>query len=192
MAGGAVGVTMQRAIQMAFTKSINATEAGLGIGAVFFGAAGKKEPVRNGLMSMFGTFISNYLVCFLTALCIIVSGTWASGLTSTELTISAFESAYGVFGAWIVTFCTLSFGIGVLVAYAYVARECWLFLTSERFVLAFNIIYCSVAFLGTIAAVPIVWAICDIVNIGLLIINLFGIIWLLPVLRRGTKEFLAK
>ena len=192
MAGGVAGVAIQRAIQYGFTKSINATEAGLGTAAVFFGSAGgKSDPVNNGLMSMFSAFISNYLVCFIIGLSIVASGAWTSGLTSVELTIGAYETVYGFLGAWIVAFCSISFGIGCLVAYAYVSRECWLFLTSGRFVLAFNIIYCLVAVFGVIASVEIVWGLCDLVNICLLAVNMFGVIWLIPVLRKGVKEYLA-
>ena len=61
------------------------------------------------------------------------SGVWNNGLDSTALTIAAFDTVFGVYGGWIVSFLSVSFGFGVLVSYAYIVRAAWLFLTNNRF-----------------------------------------------------------
>lgn len=111
LAGGATGFAVQQAIRYGMNRSIMATESGLGTAAILFGFTGSKDSMHNGLMGMLTTFISA-LVCFLVALCIIVSGVWNNGLTSTELTIASFNTVFGVYGGWIVSFLAITFGIG--------------------------------------------------------------------------------
>ena len=188
LAGGAAGYMIQHAMRYGIVRSVNATEAGLGTAGVLFGGTASKEPIKNGILSMLSVFISANLVCFMVALMIIASGVWNNGQTSLDLTISAYETVFGAFGGWIVTFLAVSFGIGVMVTYAYVARSCWLFLTSGRFENVFKVIFCSVVFIGAIAQVEVVWNSTDLVNGGLLIVNLFGIAWFLPLIRKVLME----
>lgn len=185
--GAATGFTIQNALRFATARVLNATEMGLGTAGVLFGATRNTDPVRNGIMSMVSAFISNYFVCFVLFLCFIVTNTWNTGAQSTELTIAAFSTVFGNFGGWVVTFLSMAFGMGVIVSYAFIGRECWLYLTNGRWFGLYALIYCAVAFLGTLAKVDIVWYALDIVNAGLLVINLYSLLFLLPEIVRGLK-----
>lgn len=187
--GGAVGYSIQQAIRFGIARTLNASEAGLGTAAVIFGGSASTEPTKDGIMSMLGSFISANLVCFSIALMIIASGVWNNGQTSLDLTISAYETVFGTFGGWVVTFLSISFGLGVLVSYAYIARSCWLFLTQGKFIMAINIIYCLATFLGALAKVDLIWNLTDFINAILLVVNLVGILLLLPVIKIGLKEY---
>lgn len=191
LGGAALGITVQQAIRSGVTRSLNAHEAGLGVAGVFFGASGSKHPVNDSVMAMLGAFISSYFVCFMVALCIIVSGVWDNGLSSAALTISAFNTVFGSFGGWVVTFCAASFGLGVLVSFAFVTHECWNFLTGDRWGKLSYLIYIIVVGLGTLAKVDLIWNMNDIVNGLMLLINLYGIVWLLPVIRRAIVNYSA-
>ncbi len=188
LAGGAIGYSVLHALRYGMIRNINATESGLGTAAIFFGATGSKKPVESGIMSMLITFTST-LVGFLICLCIVATGVWDSGLTSTALTISAYKTVFGPFAGWIVSFLSISFGIGVVIGFVYVAKECWLFLTKGRFAVLFDIIFCLMAFYGALMNVHVVWAAGDIINAVILAINLFGIIYLLPLIRRKFIEY---
>ena len=91
------------------------------------------------------------MMAFTLTVCIVATGVWNNGLTSTPLTMSAFSTVFGTLGNWIVMFLALTFGLGAIVACAYVGLEVWLFLTKGKMVWLFNAIYCAVAFLGAIA-----------------------------------------
>jgi AGCS family alanine or glycine:cation symporter len=182
-AGAAVGVTVQQLFSSSLTRTINASEAGLGTAAVIYGSAGSKNPLKDGLSAMLGTFISANLVCTMVALSIVVSGAWQTNANGAALTSAAFQTAFGFAGGWIVTALTLLFGIGVFVAYGFIGRQCWLFLTKDRFEHVFTILFSVCALWGSIADVSVVWAAIDIVNGGCLLINLFGILWLLPYIK---------
>lgn len=184
LVGAASGLLIQHAMRYGIVLSVNATEAGLGTAAVLFGGTGSREPMKNGIMSMLGVFISANLVCFMIALMIIMSGVWNNGQLSIDLTISAYETVFGIVGGWLVTLLSVSFGMGVLVTYGYIARSCWLFLTNGRFEYVFSMLFCGITFLGAIVQVDVVWSFVELANAGLLIVNLFGIVWLLPTIRR--------
>jgi AGCS family alanine or glycine:cation symporter len=187
--GAGAGIALQQTMRLGIVRGINASEAGIGTAAIFFGSTGVREPVKNGSMSMIGSFLTANLVCFFITLIIVASGAWDNGQTSLDLTITAYESVFGTFGGWIVTFLSISFGMGTLVAYAYLSRACWLYLSNGRFESVFKFIYCAATFAGALAAVEVVWNLTDIANAGMLIANLFGILWLLPTIR---KDVVAK
>ncbi len=189
ISGAAVGYSMQMAMRYGFSRISNASEAGLGTAAIFFGATRGAAPVREGMLAMLTTFISANLVCFSTMLLIVASGVWNSGLNSTALTSQAFGTVFGVWGEYIVSFLSIAFGLGVTVAYAYITRQCWLYLTSGKYLLLFNVLYVLVATLGPLASVKIIWNAADVINAGLLGINLFGMLWLLPTMRKELISY---
>lgn len=188
VAGGLVGFTVQQAMRYGILRSILATESGLGTAAVMFGSTGSSEGVKNGIISMLSTFIST-LVCFIIALCIVASGVWSNGLTSTALTISAFSTVFGAFGGWVVSFLSVAFGLGVLVAYAYVTREAWIAVAQGKFLTAFPVLYCAIVGAGALISVQFLFGLADIITALMLVINLFGILWLLSYVKQGLAQF---
>lgn len=182
-AGGVVGFSLQQMISAGMSRSIFATESGLGSAAIMFGATGSNDAIQNGFMGMISTFIST-CIGFIVALCIVVSGAWDSGLNSTALTIAAFDTVFGIYGGWIVSFLAISFGLGVIVSYAYVVRSAWLFVTKNRFQNAFVVAYAFGVFGGSLAAVEMVWDLAAIILAIMLLINLYGLLMLLPKIRK--------
>lgn len=189
LVGGAMGYAVQQAIRYGLSRTANASEAGLGTAAVLFGGSGTQDPVKSGIMSMASSFISANLVNFSIALMIVASGVWGSGLTSIDLTSAAYETVFGAPGGWIVTFLTMSFGLGVIVSYAYVCRACWMYLTDGRFMNVFIALFCLLTLWGGLERVDVVWNSIDIVVAGLLITNLYGILYLLPVIKKGIEQY---
>ncbi|HJM68503.1 MAG TPA: amino acid carrier protein [Candidatus Babeliales bacterium] len=192
IAGGAMGVSIQEMIRIGTARSINSHEAGLGIAGVLFGSSGSKKPVADSILSMLSVFISNFVVCFGVALSIIASGVWDSGKTGIVLTSAAFDTCYGVYGSWIVTFVSASFGLGVLVAFIFITAEIWDFLTGGRARWLFAFIYCAVTFFGTMATIDIIWNMNDLVNGSLLLMNLYAIAWFMPLIRRELLKYMLK
>lgn len=179
LGGGVVGFSVQQMISAGMSRSIFATESGLGSAAIMFGSTGNDNAIQNGFMGMMSTFIST-CIGFIVALCIVASGVYSSGANSTALTIAAFDTTFGIYGGWIVSFLSISFGLGVMVSYAYVVRSAWLFLTNNRFNNVFNALYSACAFAGAVAAVDLVWDLANMVIAVMLFINLYGMLMLLP------------
>jgi alanine or glycine:cation symporter, AGCS family len=186
--GGILGFSVQQAMRYGIARSIYATESGLGTAAILFSSTGSAEAVKNGSISMLSTFIST-LVCFIVALCIVASGVWDSGLTSTALTIASYESTFGWLAGWVVSFLSISFGIGVLVAFVYITQEVWFSLTGGRFKHFFYVLFCIVSFFGALVTVETVFGMGDLIVGAMLLINLFGLVYLLPLMQTGLEKF---
>jgi AGCS family alanine or glycine:cation symporter len=188
--GAAYGISVMSALKYGLNRSIMATESGLGTIAILFGFTQNPDPMRSALLGMIGTFVST-IVCFLVALCIVVSGVWSSGLTSTQLTIAAFNTVFGFYGGWLVSFMSVTFGIGVLVAYAYITRAAFLYITGGRLQTIFICLYCLAAFFGALTNPTLIFTAADIPLALLLFINLFGILYLLPGISRIVRNNLT-
>lgn len=185
--GGVLGFSLQQMISAGMSRSIFSTESGIGSAAIMFGATGNDDAIQNGFMGMVSTFIST-CIGFIVALCLVVSGVWSSGLNSTALTVASFDTVFGAYGGWIVSFLAISFGLGVLVSYAYVVRSSWLFVTNNRFENVFNVMYSVGVLAGSVAAIDFVWDIAGIILAIMLFINLYGMLMLLPKIRRELLD----
>jgi AGCS family alanine or glycine:cation symporter len=191
IAGGAIGFSVQSAMRFGFARGLNAVEAGLGNAGILFGATGSKKPIQSGVMSMVTAFISTHLVCFVLMLVFVASGVWDSGLTSTPLVIASYNTLFGYLGSWIVTFLSISFGMGVVIAYAFVGRECWLFLTNGRGSSVYTLVYCGMALIGSLGSVSFVWSSIDIIVACLIVVNVYGLLMLLPQMQKFVDAYLA-
>ncbi len=189
LTGGLMGATIQQALRYGFARGIFANEAGIGTAAVLFGATKGENPAQDGILSMIGVFITTHIIGLMIALMIVASGAWNSGLTSTPLTIAAYNTVFGQLGAWIVTFLAIAFGTSVMITYAFIGKECWEFLFGKKGFLLYSGIYAVATFIGAIMEVDMLWGMSDIVNAGMIAINLFGILWLLNVIRDGLIDY---
>ncbi len=75
LGGSAVGMwslTMLWGIK----RALFSNEAGMGSAPIAHAAAKTKEPVREGVVAMIGPFVDTLLICTLTGLVIILTGTW--------------------------------------------------------------------------------------------------------------------
>lgn len=190
--GGFMGHTVQNALRFGMARNLNATEVGLGTSAILFGSTGSNNPWRSGVMSMASTFISNYIVCFALMVVFMVTGQWNSGASDITMTIAAYSSVFGMCGGWIVTFLSITFGLGTLVAYAYIGRECWMFLTNGKYELVYVLIYCLMALLGSLVDGGVMWNAIDIVNAGLVLSNVFGLVVLAHRIRPAVMAAMTK
>ena len=187
--GGTFVYALQKTIGTGFQRGLLIHEAGLGTAAIAFGSTTGEHAVKDSILSMLSVYINTHIVCLMIALSILSSGVWGSGETSSALVISSYETVFGWFGGWIISFLTINFGISVLVSYAYLGRVCWSFLTGGKLMFIFPVAYAAAAFFGTYMNVDLVWSIADLVNAGLFIVNMLGIIWFVAVIRKGLKEY---
>lgn len=187
--GGGIAFTLKKMMATGFQRGVFVHEAGLGTAAVAFGATGGKEPVKDSLLSMLGVYINTHVVCLMVALCLIVSGVWTNGETGSALIISAYQTVFGQFGAWIITFLVINFGVSVLVSYAFIGRVCWNFLTNGKGSYLFIALYALFAFMGTVMDVSVAWSASDLVTAGLFVTNICGLMWFINKIRKGLSDY---
>ncbi len=79
-------------MQRGIGRGVFSNEAGLGSAPIAAAAAKTKSPVRQGLISMTGTFIDTIIICTMTGLVIVVTGSFTGNLEGANLTTAAFEN----------------------------------------------------------------------------------------------------
>lgn len=109
--GGFVGVTVSKAISSGLSRSINSNEAGQGSSPLVHGSANTIHPIRQGLWGSFEVFVDTIIICSVTALAILCTGTWTSGKTGATLTILAFQSGFGTWGPILIGLICMLFGL---------------------------------------------------------------------------------
>jgi len=109
--GGFTGATVSRAISDGLARSINSNEAGQGSSPLIYGSADTIHPIRQGLWGCFDVFINTIIVSSVTALAVLSTGTWTTGTSGATLTIMAYESVYGSFGAVFIGIIAALFGL---------------------------------------------------------------------------------
>lgn len=109
--GGFLGATFSQAIKLGMSRSVFSNEAGWGSAPMIHASAKVDHPVKQGLMGIFEVFIDTFVICSITALVIIITGQWSSGLDGATLTLSAFELGLGRPGRIILAAGVFLFGL---------------------------------------------------------------------------------
>ena len=190
--GTATGMSIMVAMRYGLARGIYANEAGYGTAAVVYGTARSQEPVQQGLNAVMEVFIVSFVTSSISALTILVSGVWRSGLTSTAVVAAAFDTSIPAVGGWIVAFCAFLFGYTTLIGWAYYGEQFLEHVFGPRVTLPYRWVYCLLIVFGAVSKVDTVWAWGDLMN-GLQIFpNLVGVIGLSGVaaatLREGARR----
>ena len=173
--GGFAGATVARAMAYGFRRGTVSSEAGIGTAAIAHGSARTSDPHSQGLIGMMGVFIDTMVVSSMTALVLVTTGAWSSGLISTEMTAMAFKSVLPFGGVIIIIVSTL-FGFTTMVGWAYYCEQSLRHIGGIKFSIPFRWIYCGLAGLGAMFQVKPLWDWADIF-IGLMVFaNLIALI----------------
>jgi AGCS family alanine or glycine:cation symporter len=186
--GGTAGVGVMVAMRYGIARGVYANEAGYGTAAVAYGTARSDRPVQQGLNAVMEVFIVSFVTSSISALTILVSGVWNSGLKSTAVVAQAFDTAMPMVGGWIVAFCAFLFGYTTLIGWAYYGEQFLEYVLGRRVIVPYRWIYCGLIVLGATSKVETVWAWGDLMN-GLQIFpNLIGVLALSGVAAAALQE----
>ncbi|RDU25217.1 alanine/glycine:cation symporter family protein [Anaerosacchariphilus polymeriproducens] len=195
-AGGALGA-IAVAMQKGIARGIFSNEAGLGSAPIAAAAAQTKEPVRQGLVSMTGTFIDTIIVCTMTGLSIIITDSWNIGLEGVAVTTNAFNKGLpfnSSISSFLLMMCLVFFAFTTIIGWNYYSERCLEYLTNgnNKPVKAFRWLYIIAVFIGPYMTVEAVWNIADIFNGFMALPNLIAIFALSGVIYTTTKEYFRK
>ena len=197
LAGGAVGSVFV-AMQKGVARGIFSNESGLGSAPIAAAAARTKEPVRQGLVSMTGTFIDTIVICTMTGLSIVIAGSWLNPeLEGVSITMDAFQKGLP-FPSFVATFslmlCLVFFAFTTILGWNYYGERCveYLFNRNKGVVMGYRILYILAVFIGPYMTVKAVWNIADIFNALMAFPNLIALLALNGVIVKETRDFHAK
>jgi AGCS family alanine or glycine:cation symporter len=192
LAGGAVA-TVHMAILQGVKRACFSNEAGLGSAAIAHSAAATKEPVREGVVALLGPFIDTVVICTMTAFVILTTDIASvSDKVGVPLTAAAFDSVISGFGHYFIPIAATLFAFSTLVSWSYYGETAVYYLFGKKGIIPFKMVFCFVAFLGSIWSIQAVLDFSDIMT-GLMIFpNLLAIWLLLPHLKKQTKRYFTK
>ena len=195
--GGVVG-SMIVAMQKGVARGIFSNEAGLGSAPIAAAAAQTKEPVRQGLVSMTGTFIDTIVICTLTGLSIVLTGAWqVEGLEGVQVTTYAFQNGLpfpAEVSSFILMLCLVFFAFTTILGWDYYSERCLEYLSggNMKHVKVYRWIYILAVFIGPYMTVSAVWTIADIFNGLMAIPNMIALFALSGVVVKETKDFFQR
>ena len=157
-------------------------------------AAQTEEPVRQGLISMTGTFLDTVVICTMTGLCIVVTGSWNVGLQGVAVTTKAFQDGLpfpAVISSFILMICLVFFAFTTILGWDYYSERCLEYLVNgnQKIVKAYRWLYILAVFIGPYMTISAVWTIADIFNGLMAFPNLIALVALNGVVIAETREF---
>jgi AGCS family alanine or glycine:cation symporter len=198
MLGGAAGTALMfLAMRNGVARGIFSNEAGLGSAPIASAAARTNEPVRQGLVTMTGTFIDTILVCTMTGLSIVMEGSWNKGLQGVEITTDAFCGGLPFpprVSAFLLMACLACFAFTTILGWNYYAERCLAYLIGARprAIRIFRYLYILAVLIGPYLTVEAVWDIADIFNGLMAIPNVIALLALSGVVASETKDYFAR
>lgn len=195
---GGVAGSIIVAMQNGIARGIFSNEAGLGSAPIAAAAAKTKEPVRQGLVSMTGTFIDTIVICTMTGLAIVMTGAWqVNGLKGVAVTTYAFNNGLPiptVISSFLLMMCLVFFAFTTILGWDYYSERCLEYLTggNMKMVGIYRWLYILAVFIGPYMTVEAVWTIADIFNGLMAIPNMIAIFALSSVVIAETRDFFKR
>jgi AGCS family alanine or glycine:cation symporter len=188
VSGGVIGVLFQ-----GFKRAAFSNEAGVGSAAIAHSAVQTSRPVTEGFVALYEPFIDTIVVCTITALVIIITGTWDPSVdpsAGVQLTSSAFESAFSWF-PWVLTIAVLLFAFSTMISWSYYGLKSWTYLFGEnKFTDAtFKVLFLFFVVVGSSMQLGSVIDFSDAMIFAMAFPNLLGCYFLLPVVKKELNEY---
>lgn len=192
--GGFIGSVFIITLRYGIVRGLFSNEAGQGSAAIAHAAAKTKYPVREGLVASVGPFIDTLIICTMTALVIIMSGAWTSGIQGAGMTIAGFTMGLekigaGFLGNHIVTWTVFLFGFSTIISWSYYGTRAVQYLFGSKWIKPYRYLYGVFIFLGSIWGIDLVWNFVDMVITFMTIPNLIAILLLSGVIKRESDKY---
>ena len=207
VAGGMVGALIQ-----GFRRAAFSNEAGVGSAAIAHSAVRTKEPITEGFVSLLEPFIDTVVICTMTALVIVISGTLItdpetglyvvgeSGRIATEgdvsgvqLTSAAFATGLSWF-PFVLALAVVLFAFSTMISWSYYGLKAWTYLfgEGEKKELIFKLIFCFFVIVGAAAQLGAVIDFSDAMIFAMAVVNIIALYALMPIVKRELNSYLDR
>ena len=194
--GGMMGVLVVGVQRAAFSN-----EAGLGSAAIAHAAAKTDEPVREGMVAMLGPFIDTIVVCFMTAMVVIITGKWndpaltdAANLQGAAVTAAAFQTVF-VWFPYVLSLSIALFAYSTMISWCYYGERGWIYLLDHfggaglKSVIAFRVIFVLFVVVGAVNKLGDVLDFSDIMILSMAFPNILGSVILAPKVLAKLQDY---
>ena len=196
--GGALGSTLIVALQFGCARGLFSNESGLGSAPIVASAASTRNPARQALVSMTGTFWDTVIICLLSGLVLVstmlADGSIISGISAETITKGAelTSVAFGqipVIGTPILVVGMILFAYSTILGWSYYGNRCITYLFGKRAIVPYQVLYVVIAFLGAVGVGDVVWTVSDITNALMAVPNIVMVLLLSGLIARETRHY---
>lgn len=201
--GGIFGFSISKAMSVGLRRGLFSNEAGMGTSAFAHTSSDCPDPKIMGSWAVLEVFIDTVLLCSMTALVILCTGSQNASFFGADTVINAFKSGFGkiplilsstvissdtiyhlsnIFsdvGGLFIGIVNTVFAFASVIGWYFYGEKCCLFLNehlSINVLIPYKYLYILTAFAGAVIKAKIIWELADIFTFFMLIPNLFAII----------------
>lgn len=190
--GGFAGSAVAASIRWGTARGMYSSDAGNGIMAIMHGQSNVKHPVAQGIWGVFEVFFDTIIICSITALAILSSGQWTTGVDAAVLPIRAYESALGLPGKLIIVITVVLFAFSTVLSFSYFIDSQVKSLTgSVALGKIVQVMFIGVMLVGGVYGVEKVIILTDVTNALSIFFNMTGLVLMSGMIREETKDFFS-
>ncbi len=207
MYGGVIGTLV-----MGFQRAAFSNEAGIGSAAIAHSAARTPYPVREGIVALLEPFIDTVVVCTMTALVIVITGSYNPEVACTfgadtaeamrhaivdkegaKLTNYAFQSVpfLANWFPWILMAAVMLFAFSTMISWSYYGERCWTTLFGQRASLSYKILFLVFVVLGSVISADNVLEFGDLMILCMAFPNILGLYFLGGIVKQQLVTYEA-
>ena len=191
--GGFIGSTVAMACRYGFARGLFSNESGMGSAPLVASVAQTRNPKRQALVSMTGTFWDTVIICLMTGLvlvsCIIKHPSIdALSGNGSALTSMAFSTIPGI-GLPILIVGLITFAFSTILGWYYYGERCAVYLLGEKVIIVYKILWVVGVFVGSLVELNLIWNIADLLNGLMAVPNIFAVLLLSKVIADETRKY---
>ena len=199
--GALAGWGVKEAVQRGIARGVFSNEAGMGSAPMVHATANVEHPVQQGFYGIFEVFMDTIVICSMTALVVMSTGTLTSSpdLTGAQLTLKAFENALGMPGKYVLSIGLLLFAFTTILGWYWYAETAATYLFGMWIKPVTKILWIAMIVVGAAGAQLIgaegnqflnnIWDISDTLNGLMALPNLIGLLILSVTLKRIVTDY---
>lgn len=198
-AGGFAGVVIKDVITQGCKRGVFSNEAGLGSSVMVHSASNVREPVKQGMWGIFEVFADTFVVCTMTAVVVLSSGkidlntgAVAEGTKDATLVAESFGSYFGPFGTIFVSVALLLFAFTTVVGWSHYGSKSFEYLFGTKAAKGYKVFFVLMIISGAVLTSSLAWDISDTFNGLMMVPNLIGVLAMLPVVIKITKNYIDR
>ena len=194
-AGGFLGSTFIMTLVWGVRRGLFSNEAGQGSAPMAHAAAKTEHPMREGIVASLEPMVDTLIICTLTALVIVITGAWNSGIQGVGMTVAGFEEGFGKIGIGmlakhVVAIGLLLFAFSTIISWSYYGSRAIQYLIGDYAIKPYYYVFALFSFLGAIWGIDLVWNFVDMVITFMTIPNLIALLLLAPVMTKEVNRYL--
>ena len=192
VAGGFAGGAMMAACRYGMARGLFSNESGLGTAPIAAATAQTKNPVRQALVSMTGTFWDTVIVCAMTGIVVVSSMVKQpelyQGASDDAMTRLAFANLPA--GQIVLALALSVFAFTTILGWSYYGERCVEYLFGPKGIPVYRLVFLVVLFIGAVANLDLVWSFADLMNGLMAFPNLISVLLLSGVIVAETRHYL--